>query len=51
MGMRINPDFAVQSRKFSVPGNTVIPQDDGLMDLWIAGLLGLSSRKTIDARF
>jgi hypothetical protein len=31
--------------------NTVIPQDDGLMDLWIAGLLGLSSRKTIDTGF
>jgi hypothetical protein len=28
-----------------------IPQDDGLMDLWIAGLLGLSSRKTIDTGF
>jgi hypothetical protein len=30
---------------------SVIPQDDRLMDLWIAGLLGLSSRKTIDAGF
>jgi hypothetical protein len=30
---------------------TVIPQEDGLMDLWIAGLLGLSSRKTIDTEF
>jgi hypothetical protein len=30
---------------------TVIPQDDGLMDLWIAGLLGLSSRKNIDTGF
>jgi hypothetical protein len=39
----------------SVEKNTgrlpVIPQDDGLMDLWIAGLLGLSSRKTIDLGF
>jgi hypothetical protein len=24
---------------------TVITQDDGLMDLWIAGLLGLNSKK------
>jgi hypothetical protein len=32
-------------------GNKVIPQDDGLMDLWIAGLLVLISRKTIDAGF
>jgi hypothetical protein len=30
---------------------TVIPKDDGLMDLWIAGLLGLSSGKTTDAGF
>ncbi len=30
---------------------TGIPQDDGLMDLWIAGLLVLSSRKAIDAGF
>jgi hypothetical protein len=30
---------------------TVIPQDDGLMDFWIGGLLGLSSRKTIDTGF
>jgi hypothetical protein len=29
----------------------VIPQDDGLMDLWIAGLLGLSSRKSIEIGF
>jgi hypothetical protein len=30
---------------------TVIPQDDGLMDFWISGLLGLSSRESIDAEF
>jgi hypothetical protein len=30
---------------------TVIPQDDGLMDFWISGLLGLSSKKTIDSGF
>ncbi len=27
---------------------TVIPQDDGLMDLWIAGLLGLNSKESIE---
>jgi hypothetical protein len=35
----------------SMKYTTVIPQDDGLMDLWIAGLLGLSSRKTLDTGF
>jgi hypothetical protein len=42
---------ALISRHFLLSSFTVIPQDDGLMDLWIAGLLGLSSRKTIDTGF
>jgi hypothetical protein len=29
----------------------VIPEDDGGLDYWIAGLLGLSSRKTLEAGF
>jgi hypothetical protein len=35
-----------------IRGNfTVIPQDEVLMDLWIAGLLVLGSSKTIDGDF
>jgi hypothetical protein len=34
---------------FTIWKFTVIPQNDGLMDFWISGLLGLSSRRIKNA--